>query len=61
LARIGKNDTAARYSLPAFRGLGEAEPPRIAGLLWEMALAKGETVYKAGDDADVPAGASGSR
>jgi NTE family protein len=40
------------FTLPAFRGLAAAERRRIAGLFREIALAKGETVYEAGDDAD---------
>src|SRR5262249_51459583 len=40
------------FTLPAFRGLGAAERRRIAGLFREIALAKGETLYQAGDDAD---------
>jgi len=40
------------FTLPAFRGLGEAERQRVAGLFREIALAKGETIYQAGDDAD---------
>jgi NTE family protein len=42
----------ALLSLPAFRGLGEAERRKIAGLVSEIAVAKGETVYRAGEDAD---------
>jgi CRP-like cAMP-binding protein len=38
--------------MPAFRGLGEAERARIVGLFSETSLAKGETVYQAGDEAD---------
>src|SRR5262245_20779624 len=40
------------FTLPAFRGLGGAERHRAAALFREIALAKGETVYQAGDDAD---------
>jgi len=40
------------FRLPAFRGLGEAERQRVAGLFGEIALAKGETIYEAGDVAD---------
>jgi len=34
------------------RSFGEAERERVAGLFREIALAKGETLYEAGDDAD---------
>src|SRR2546425_6969068 len=40
------------FTLPAFRGLGEAERQGIAGLFREIVLAKGETLYQAGDEAD---------
>jgi NTE family protein len=40
------------FTRPAFRGLGEAERERIAPLFGEVALAKGETIYQAGDEAD---------
>ena len=40
------------FTRPAFRGLGEAERERIADLFREIALAKGETLYQAGDEAD---------
>jgi len=40
------------FTRPAFRGLGEAERQQIAGLFREIALPKGETLYRAGDDAD---------
>src|SRR5262249_46883772 len=40
------------FTRPAFRGLGEAERERIAPLFGEIVLAKGETIYQAGDDAD---------
>ena len=40
------------FTRPAFRGLGEAEREQIADLFREIALAKGETIYQAGDEAD---------
>jgi NTE family protein len=40
------------FTRPAFRGLGEAERQRVAPLFGEIALAKGETIYQAGDEAD---------
>ncbi|HXL46937.1 MAG TPA: cyclic nucleotide-binding and patatin-like phospholipase domain-containing protein, partial [Candidatus Binatia bacterium] len=40
------------FTLPAFRGLGEVERQRVAGLVREIALPIGETIYQAGDDAD---------
>src|SRR6185503_15359600 len=40
------------FTLPALRSFGEAERERVAGLFREIALAKGETLYEAGDDAD---------
>jgi NTE family protein len=40
------------FTLPALRGLGEAERQGIVGLFREIALAKDETIYRAGDDAD---------
>src|SRR5262249_60600148 len=42
----------ALLSLPAFRGLGEAERKQVAERVREIALEKGEIVYHAGDDAD---------
>jgi predicted acylesterase/phospholipase RssA/CRP-like cAMP-binding protein len=42
----------ALLSLPAFRGLGEAERKQVAERVREIALEKGEIVYRAGDDAD---------
>src|ERR1700756_5741912 len=42
----------ALFSLPALRGLGEVERRKVAGLVTEIAVAKGETVYRAGEDAD---------
>jgi NTE family protein len=39
-------------TLPAFRGLGEAEREHVAGFFRETSLAKGETIYQAGDEAD---------
>jgi NTE family protein len=40
------------FTMPALRGLGAAERKRIVGLFSETSLAKGETVYQAGDEAD---------
>jgi len=40
------------FTLPALRGFGEAERDRIAEFFREIALAKGETIYHAGDEAD---------
>src|SRR5262245_60728503 len=40
------------FTLPAFRGFGEAERDRIASLFTEVARAKGETIYEEGDAAD---------
>ena len=40
------------FTMPALRGLGEAERARVAGLFRETVLAKGETIYQAGDEAD---------
>ena len=37
---------------PAFRGLGEAEREHVLGFFREISLAKGETIYQAGDEAD---------
>jgi NTE family protein len=42
----------ALFTLPAFRGLPEAERERIAPLFAEIALPKGETIYSAGEEAD---------
>jgi len=40
------------FALPAFRGLAEARRHEIAGLVHEITVEKGATVYSAGDDAD---------
>src|SRR3989441_8806312 len=40
------------FTLPAFRGLGEAERQGTAGLFRESVLAKRETLSPAGDEAD---------
>jgi NTE family protein len=40
------------YTLPAFRGLGEAERKQVAGFFREIALVKDAVIYRAGDDAD---------
>src|SRR5262245_62192445 len=40
------------FSLPALRGLGEEERRKVAGLVHEIVVAKGETVYRAGEEAD---------
>src|SRR5690242_1171204 len=42
----------ALFSLPALRGLGEEERRKVAWLVRELAVAKGETVYRAGEEAD---------
>src|SRR5262249_59328678 len=42
----------ALLSLPAFRGLGEAERKQVAERVRGIALEKGEIGYRAGDDAD---------
>jgi NTE family protein len=40
------------FALPAFRGLAEADRRDAARLVHEIAVEKGETVYRAGDEAD---------
>ena len=40
------------FALPAFRGMAEADRREAARLVHEIAVEKGETVYRAGDDAD---------
>jgi NTE family protein len=40
------------YTMPALRGLGEAEREHAAGFFRETSLTKGETIYHAGDEAD---------
>ncbi len=40
------------FTLPALRGLGEAEREHVVGFFRETSLAKGETIYQAGDEAD---------
>jgi NTE family protein len=40
------------FTMPALRGLGEAERDHVVGLFRETSLAKGETIYQAGDEAD---------
>jgi CRP-like cAMP-binding protein len=40
------------FTQPALRGLGEAEREHVAGFFREVSLAKGETIYQAGDEAD---------
>src|SRR5215470_8109484 len=42
----------ALFTLPAFRGLGEAERKQAAGFFREIALEKDAVVYRAGDAAD---------
>ena len=42
----------ALLSLPAFRGLGEADRKQVAERVREIVLEKGQIVYRAGDDAD---------
>jgi len=42
----------ALLSLPAFRGLGAADRKQVTERVREIALEKGEIVYRAGDDAD---------
>ena len=42
----------ALFTMPALRGLGEAEREHVVGLFRETSLAKGETIYQAGDEAD---------
>jgi len=42
----------ALFTLPAFRGLGEAERHRVGGLFREIARARGDTIYRAGEEAD---------
>src|SRR5690242_11925369 len=40
------------FGLPAFRSLGAADRHRALGFFREVTLARGETIYEAGDDAD---------
>src|SRR5262245_9212742 len=40
------------FALPAFRGLAEADRREAARLVHEIAVEKGEIVYRAGDEAD---------
>ena len=42
----------ALLSLPAFRGLAETDRKAVAERVCEIALEKGEIVYRAGDEAD---------
>jgi hypothetical protein len=37
------------FTLPALRGLGKAEREHVVGFFRETSLAKGETIYQAGD------------
>jgi len=52
LIGLSPHGQQALFGLAAFRGLGEAERRDVAGLLREIAVEKGETVYRAGEDAD---------
>src|SRR5437773_12382321 len=52
LIGLSPHGQQALFGLAAFRGLGEAERRDVAGLLREIAVGKGETVYRAGEDAD---------
>jgi NTE family protein len=40
------------FTMPALRGLGEAEREDVIGFFRETSLTKGETIYRAGDEAD---------
>jgi NTE family protein len=42
----------ALFGLPALRGLAAAERRDVAALFEEIAIPKGETIYRAGDEAD---------
>src|SRR5262245_54494870 len=42
----------ALFALPSLRGIGEVQRRKIAGLVHEMVVAKGDIVYRADDDAD---------
>jgi hypothetical protein len=42
----------ALFTLPAFRGLGEADRKHVACFFREIALEKDAVVYSAGDEAD---------
>ena len=49
---LSSRSQQALLSLPALRGLGEEERRKVARLVHEIAVAKGETVYRAGEEAD---------
>jgi len=50
--RLSPRAQQTLFALPAFRGLPEAERREAAGLVHEMAIEKGATVYRTGDEAD---------